>query len=770
MNEIIVVIAILLVTALTTMNGFAAPLAQPDVDVRMFREGGDILDDEILIWNRLRAERQVMLPLDDSAPVVGSDSDGRVYAVTASGKLLTSDDGGKTFSEPAQLTVDGDPLSVVSAFGVLKSGKLLATYDNDGKLSVAVSADRGGKWQRSGGVDAPAGQKLSAQPGTRMVELADGTVLLPVQQSGDDGDVLAAIYGSQDEGRTWSVVGTLGPRCRSANLLQLRSGELLAAITYRGPRQRGDGGDGIDREEIFHNVVVARSGDGGRTWNDARGVTRYKEAPADLVELPDGTVVLTYGQQTAPFGARAVVSRDGGRTWSDKFYILGYSTVWAPWYSGAMFPAAPGWQVSSTAVADGTILTLYTRGSYVLRENQVQTSWYKANKKSGEKAMGVMAVRWTLKGMDKPPLSYPGVYADTNEEGYLDNNRYLVRPQDMYEGGDYFHDEEILLCERDAAERHRVGEGGGPIVRLDPEGHPVVCNTQGAIYRSTDVGRTWEKISQVPTFQTKDESLPGPARIHFQAFGILSDGTMLAQFVDGAIIRSEDGGKTWGDPIALDHRPFEFMGHDNCMKIMQMPDGTVITNTGALFPRKPGYMGIIWEGIYRSRDGGKTWGDFSYLVTRGSETNVLRLKSGRMIVAIRYQGPHLSDDFILDTLDTVKYRNTFIKNSAIAFSDDNGYTWSNPKVITRFFECPADVVEMNDGTIAVSYQQKNCPTGARGLVSYDGGKTFEDEVYMIDWVLKGGGHTSSVLLPDGRIMTVSVTPDLQATIWKPRAK
>ena len=166
------------------------------------------------------------------------------------------------------------------------------------------------------------------------------------------------IYASRDEGKTWSQRGSLGRRCAGANLLQLKSGELLAAITYRGERQEGDPAVEVPREEYFNNIVVARSPDGGQTWKDYRCVTRYKEAPADLLELSDGTVVLTYGQQNRPCGARALVSKDGGKTWSSRVYLLGNSTVWAESRSGTMFTAGAGWQVSSLALKGDTILTL----------------------------------------------------------------------------------------------------------------------------------------------------------------------------------------------------------------------------------------------------------------------------------------------------------------------------------------------------------------------------------------------------------------------------
>ena len=121
--------------------------------------------------------------------------------------------------------------------------------------------------------------------------------------------------------------------------------------------------------------MIARSEDGGKTWSDYRCVTRYGEAPACLVELSDGIIVLTYGEQNFPFGARAMVSRDGGRNWDGRIYVLGYSSLSAEWYAGAMFDTAAGWSASSVAIGD-EILTVYNRGSFELTEKSPMAEWY----------------------------------------------------------------------------------------------------------------------------------------------------------------------------------------------------------------------------------------------------------------------------------------------------------------------------------------------------------------------------------------------------------
>ena len=358
------------------------------------------------------------------------------------------------------------------------------------------------------------------------------------------------------------------------------------------------------------------------------------------------------------------------------------------------------------------------------------------------------------------------VIGKPNAEGYVDNGRRLINPEHLNEGGDYFHEDEILAYERIAGEHHVVGPGAAPVVCLDPDGNPVVA-ADSSIYRSVDNGRMWDKISQVPAGRT------------VEAFGILSDGTMLfanSTGVGNDVFRSEDKGKTWGRPTRVDPSPFDYMGGGQCYRINQMPDGTVFMTCGCLVHSLLPGAGD-WDGIYRSRDGGRTWGDFSYISHPGSETNVLRLKSGKMLAAIRYQGTRTPDDFIVvDDVNTYRAPH-FIKNILLADSDDDGYTWSRPRSVTRYNECPADLAEMADGTVVLSYFQKNQPSGARGMVSRDQGKTWDSTLYMLGlqgWKEPSGGHTSTVVLKDGRLLTVGTGWSnerrvnlLEVCIWKP---
>ncbi len=81
---------------------------------------------------------------------------------------------------------------------------------------------------------------------------------------------------------------------------------------------------------------VFRSDDGGETWAFLSRINDYG-APASIVALPDGRLVAVYGYRLMPSGIRATVSEDGGATWGAEIIVradggswdLGYPNAWA---------------------------------------------------------------------------------------------------------------------------------------------------------------------------------------------------------------------------------------------------------------------------------------------------------------------------------------------------------------------------------------------------------------------------------------------------------
>ena len=261
------------------------------------------------------------------------------------------------------------------------------------------SGDRGQHWEQVGQIRS--GPFEVVHHDGNLVALRDGSVLLPVQFATPWND-LASTWSSMmwqqfaqymmrslDGGRTWRnapdpafwrpllenhlTTVTVSPRgrnpgpggtypgCWETGIVALADGQVLAALRYSGRqdpwhRSMAERWNALASEpdrsgRIYRHVMLARSADGGDTWQDFGPVVDaageplliFGECNGELVQLPDGRVVLVH-QRRYPYGQGQLIARvseDGGRTWlADEYRLhLGFG------YS------------SSIAMADGTIIT-----------------------------------------------------------------------------------------------------------------------------------------------------------------------------------------------------------------------------------------------------------------------------------------------------------------------------------------------------------------------------------------------------------------------------
>ena len=273
------------------------------------------------------------------------------------------------------------------------------------------------------------------------------------------------------------------------------------------------------------------------------------------------------------------------------------------------------------------------------------------------------------------------------------------------------------------------------------------------------------------------------------AFGVLKNGTLLWVFeespkiseynhgtTDCYIIRSEDGGETWEDPFILDKQGFPCVGN-NSNRMTELPDGTLlwpvrlgVTQAELAKMKSKGIVkkpsSVTGSHVFRSSDSGRTWGDITPLPDWCWENTLLRLNSGKLIAALRYQ-PFLDDESPQDT-----------KTLFLADSDDGGRTWEDFRPIRltpdgpqalEFGQCHGELSELSDGTIVVVYDHRYPYQKQQVLarISRDQGKTWLAEVYHLTKpggsVLGstergyGGGYASSVVLEDDTIVTITGT-------------
>ncbi|MEE3371209.1 MAG: hypothetical protein VX346_17885 [Planctomycetota bacterium] len=194
--------------------------------------------------------------------------------------------------------------------------------------------------------------------------------------------------------------------------------------------------------------------------------------------------------------------------------------------------------------------------------------------------------------------------------------------------------------------------------------------------------------------------------------------------------------------------------------------------------------------IFQSTDGGKTWRGPTMVRDRGaSEGATVRLPSGRLFATMRLGYlMYESDPPLLlkytQKVDGAPFNGSHrIKNLFVMDSDDEGKTWNTPRLLTtvygQTFGYPA---ALSDGTVVVIHDTRYGPgpAGSRAMISRDEGKTWQDEVYYLDFTRFTGSYTASVVLPGDTILTIAGSSqagntwelvngatDLFAIRWKP---
>lgn len=212
-----------------------------------------------------------------------------------------------------------------------------------------------------------------------------------------------------------------------------------------------------------------------------------------------------------------------------------------------------------------------------------------------------------------------------------------------------------------------------------PKGMGRWC--QLMVAESRDNGRTWSDAWPIYSYFTEAAGTSAPileldnGDLLMPIYGF-NRGESRTQYASG-VIRSTDGGRTWGDYVMIDDDP----AHKACEPALcKLPDGRILC-----------MMRPTMVQSY-SADGGHTWSKPTPVGFRGDAPDVICTKSGLLVSAQRLNG-----------------------TSAIV-SDDLGKTWHGPYQIDTVGGAYPSMVEMEDGTILCVYYEEGKGSNIRAVL------------------------------------------------------
>ena len=270
-----------------------------------------------------------------------------------------------------------------------------------------------------------------------------------------------------------------------------------------------------------------------------------------------------------------------------------------------------------------------------------------------------------------------------------------------------------------------------------------------AVGRSLDGGMTWSDPVTVADSERDDRN---------PALGLAPDGTLVLAYhwqgsydeegawkpamgrVDTRVVYSADGGHSWIDDELIDYTPINGAS----------PFGKIFTVDGVMHMLIYGGSPICEAGegtvrvgpattptyILRSADHGRSWGDPTLVALGLNESDVAVLPDGRWLFAARSE----------DRAEQAIYS---------CVSEDGGYTWRGIGRVTDAREHPPDITRLANGWLLMLFGRRHPPFSVEGLISRDGGMTWDARRLVIDDTLPGAdiGYPSTARLEDGRVVT-----------------
>ena len=638
-------------------------------------------------WQRVKRVTVYNSPRRARYPAITEAADGSLLVLftisqqkAALGNLMLvrSADNGQTWSRPHVVyeAKDGRP----RAFGMmttLRSGQVFVPFAvmSDGQTTctvrILISGNDGKTWQTSDPkVTCPL---VWWAPSGRVIEQADGTLVMPVYGAASQDDLKATIHNcgllrSGDEGKTWDdfswiakggqpMIGAAPGRKFSfegPSVQPLAGGGWLAMVTARRLNASGNGPTKVNEGPGSPQVLCRLwSADQGRTWSK----------PDQLMPGAWPSTAVVGGHTLLAntiWGANGVmqleVSRDGFKSYFQEVCMMDRN-----WTRGntnrpqetLLPPTVPfmtgGWPIehyglpSLLPLDEDNLVVVFNRPQRGFAQidgpdnqkipgsrERIQAVFYRrtisdeplaaplATKPAGPRGRWVLAERIIV-----PDIQYPAAMAQLP-------NGDLITPIGGKVSGGY-------LRAMVGGKMSRSSDGGRtwqemPGVKLPPD----LC-ALGVLKSGRWLAATLKTVSRATAHPTKVGMVGGYPT--FKLRGVRYDFSIIISY-------SDDQGKTWqaGEPFK---GPLQW-AHPSVSHFIESPDGTVSLPIFGCVTKEESDSYSSSNGVIRSSDGGRTWGDFSFIFRtqpagpgdyqsepRYSEMDVVQLANGHWVAYSR---------------------------------------------------------------------------------------------------------------------------------------
>jgi len=580
--------------------------------------------------------------------------------------MIQSGDKGETWTGPSKIYAGevGEPRTR-GTLVVLSAGKLVAAVaemDEKGKtkkVCLLTSQDGGHKWKVSPPLKFT-GVKW-ASPSGRLIEQADGTLLMPVEAglpggAADKEKTSAGLMRSTDGGKNWGDFSVIAsdPKANFTQPTMLTTGDnsLVALVNRSG------------------SLLRCESEDGGYHWSSHEQVMEGRDPY--LVRIHDEALACVSLRHEGKWGQMKVAfSYDNAGSWRcERLFLFHTGTVAGHygWPGGLALDAdhiliAFGHPQKPLPALDGPLPNPPTE-----EEERIEVVFFERDRTSRQLPQAENVVppekrdRWERTGYspDIPRMALARI-ADGKLIGVTGDQETIwlskgLRPRAVWGAGG---PEELLRS-----------SDGARTWQKQPMNLPADLRGSPAAVLQLSSGRLLLGIQEWLLSEWNDSST---RKVIGQQGGYSIWDAHIEEFTRGRlyIVYSDDDGKTWqGTEKPIDISPFVWacLSH----QFMEQADGTVVLPVFGCLSDEDSRIRLDSTGLFRSTDGGKSWGDFSQIAYDKEQRAV-----GYNEISIAQVSDKLWVAFMRTGNLVLKADGT---NISRAISTDGGYNWSPPEV------------------------------------------------------------------------------------------